>query len=1192
MNRSELGFVFELGFNIGIASCLGSSIKEGVKKYLKDKSYVRDKVYSYFTKEIADEVERDIVRKNIDYLLFKGINCGKNFFKEWIEAKVGSKEYKVEYFQANFFKVFDNKRRESDERDYYIQLLKNQLDIDLTEEESTYLFKKGQVFRADTIILVSVRKKYYLCVADNAIGTRNIINFNDLERLKHLLNKAVFQKRSKGSFSNLAVDSSDVTDMNIDKSLGDYILGLGKKDKPLFKMIQSGSYAHSFMRLLLNKGKLVADAFESICIVGYTDEEVCSSNLSHEQIDILKACEATYKEADRQNINTELLEKRKEVFLRIRANFKRFFEVDARTLESLMDLQMGMNTIQFSESYDDYQNTAEQFKYDEEVDTFRNIHAHQISKYIGKKEVNLLFLTGNPGIGKTTAIVNYLKEEDGYLFLYLSPRTQVNQDIEEKFSEKNGQLYDDEALYLTANGNDEKKIKGIPVNVVNFKANNEDKYTTITKPITFLPNSRERNYGEQDISFESINTTLYKEVEDQSAGVLNRLMQAINYTISKEVSNKIIATAAIQSLKSINQKKTTAEHFKKIFDTVYSDKTDTVNIEAFTRFAKRYPNVILMVDEITGDESGAAFLEELINLVFKKIYRQLPEHLKEQVNFKIVVADASITNIEVIQKHFKNSNTDSDKIYFKKQKDNEEASFSVESFQFKNKYSAISINTNSYPAKKLHIGYKLYLNVKKVSETKDIFSKKVISNVNEQMAIEAVKVLCDEKAKQVIIYVQDIARLEDIEMRITKQYNAYKKEELIKDKDYIIINSSLSENKRKAISKVKEGAKIVLMTSSASRGISFPNTTVILVDMPRFDIEKNIMEILQLIYRGRGNEEIDRNEEKYLQFYIGDTLCCEETVDQQKVQDHLISLFTLLILLKASILTRIYGGCTMGKQNISLVPVGGKGIGATSDILIESFSSLMRNLQKEYYKDRSNKSISELIEQLKILFGSNLIETKGEIYNNCQMGHIKKMFLEYWDEGLEKLMEFEPFNQPMILGDLMIFKLDKEVDSFLNFQRDLAGYILENGEVIRKMLVKAYKDPNLSQQLKGELKKAGETLRYFRQNNAQVSMSLKDTTQAGDRFLAMPLVTPFIYDEFKEYIEIEGDNTFKDILQSYIKAYYSVGDVLPISSDYENIPFITFRSAALKNMRNRIYNNRYMFCSSELNLLNLLLLRG
>ena len=1191
MNISELGFVFELGFNIGIASCLGSGIKEGIATYLKDECYVRDKVYTSFTKEIVDEVERDIVRKNIDYLLFKGINCGRNYFREWIEAKVGSKEYKVEYFQANFFKVFDGTRRELDEKDYYIQLLKQQLNIDLMEEEITYLFKKGQVFRADTILLVSVRKKYYLCVVDNAIGTRNIIDYTDLERLKYLLNKAIFRKRSKGSFSNLAVDSSDVTDMNIDQSLGDYILGLGKKDKPLFKMIQAGSYAHSFIKLLLNKGNLVPEALESICIVGYTDEEICSSNLNYEQLDILKVCEATYKEADRQNINTELVEKRQEVFSRIRSNFKRFFEFDSETLRSLMDLKMGMNTIQFSECYDDYQNTAEQFKYDDEVDTFRNIHAHQIGKYIGNKDINLLFLTGNPGIGKTTAVVNYLKKEEGYLFLYISPRTQVNQDIEEKFTEKDGQLYDDEAVYLTANGNDEKKIKGVPVNVINFKANNEDKYTSIVTPITFLPNSRERNYEEQDISFEPINTTLYKQADDQGAGVLNRLTQAINYTILKEGSNKIIATAAIQSLKSINQKKTTAEHFKKIFHTVYSEKTDTVNIEAFTHFAKRYPNVILMVDEITGDESGAAFLEELINLLFKKIYRKLPAHLKEQINFKIIVADASITNIEVIQKHFKNSNTDSDKIYFKKQKENEEASFSVEAFQFKDRYSAISINTNSYPAKKLHIDYKLYLNVKKVNEIKDIFSKEVVTNVNEQMAIEAVKVLCSEKAKQVIIYVQDIARLEDIEMRIIKQYKTYKKEELIKGKDYIIINSSLSENQRKEISKVKENAKIVLMTSSASRGISFPKTTVILVDMPRFDIEKNIMEILQLVYRGRGDEDIDRNEEKYLKFYIGDTLCCEETVNEQKVQDHLISLFTLLILLKASVLTRIYGECNIGRQNISLVPVGGKGIGATSDTLIESFSSLLRNLQKEYYKDRSNKSISDLIEQLKIIFGSSVIETQGEIYNNCRMGRIKQMFHDSWDEGLEKLMEFEPFKEPIILGDLMIFKLDKEVSSFLNFQRDLTGYILEKGESIRKMLGKAYKDPNLSQQLKGELKKAGETLKYFRQNNTQVSMSLKDTTQAVDRFLAMPLVTPFVYDEFEKYIEIEEDNTFKDILQSYIKAYYSVGDVLPISSDYENIPFVTFRSAALKNMRNRIYNKRYMFCSSELNLLNLLLVR-
>ena len=262
MNISELGFIFELGFNIGIASCLEKDIKESISTYLKDECYIRDKVYGYFTKEILDEVQRDIVRKNIDYLLFKGLNCGRNYFGEWIETKIGSREYKVEYFQANFFKVFDAKKYESDEKSYYTKLLKEQLNIDLTEEETSYLFKKGQVFRADTIILISVRNKYYLCVVDNAIGTGSIIDHTDLERLKRLFNNAILKKRSKGSFGNLAIDSSDITDMNICNSLSDYILGLGKKDKPLFKMIQAGSYANSFIKLLLSKGTLEKEAFE------------------------------------------------------------------------------------------------------------------------------------------------------------------------------------------------------------------------------------------------------------------------------------------------------------------------------------------------------------------------------------------------------------------------------------------------------------------------------------------------------------------------------------------------------------------------------------------------------------------------------------------------------------------------------------------------------------------------------------------------------------------------------------------------------------------------------------------------------------------------------------------------------------------------------------------------------------------
>ena len=52
-----------------------------------------------------------------------------------------------------------------------------------------------------------------------------------------------------------------------------------------------------------------------------------------------------------------------------------------------------------------------------------------------------LFLTGNPGIGKTTAITEFLKQpkilDEGFLFFYISPRIQVNLDIIEKFTDIN-----------------------------------------------------------------------------------------------------------------------------------------------------------------------------------------------------------------------------------------------------------------------------------------------------------------------------------------------------------------------------------------------------------------------------------------------------------------------------------------------------------------------------------------------------------------------------------------------------------------------------------------------------------------------------------------------------------------------------------------------------------------------------------
>ena len=54
-------------------------------------------------------------------------------------------------------------------------------------------------------------------------------------------------------------------------------------------------------------------------------------------------------------------------------------------------------------------------------------------------QLTVLGLEGNPGIGKTTALVRYLSRQDAsYLFFYVSPRVVINRDVTEKLAREDG----------------------------------------------------------------------------------------------------------------------------------------------------------------------------------------------------------------------------------------------------------------------------------------------------------------------------------------------------------------------------------------------------------------------------------------------------------------------------------------------------------------------------------------------------------------------------------------------------------------------------------------------------------------------------------------------------------------------------------------------------------------------------------
>jgi len=237
--------------------------------------------------------------------------------------------------------------------------------------------------------------------------------------------------------------------------------------------------------------------------------------------------------------------------------------------------------------------------------TLRDAHAALIGKALTAKE-NYLFLTGNPGIGKTTAIVEFLKQhmDEGFLFLYISPRIQVNRDIIEKFKQGD-RLCDDRLFCINSNSDIIKSNMGRCT--VQYQTNLiQGEFTE--KGVHFLDSDmilmRREEYQQR------LHQTMEDLIQDggqRTRGVLSSVCDAIGTMVERGLSNNIIATVSVQSFKKTAHGKDTLEHFSKIFRTVYNEREGFVNPAKMQAISQRIKHMFVMIDEITGDDSGVEF---------------------------------------------------------------------------------------------------------------------------------------------------------------------------------------------------------------------------------------------------------------------------------------------------------------------------------------------------------------------------------------------------------------------------------------------------------------------------------------------------------------------------------------------------------------------------------------------------------
>ncbi len=1204
----ELGRLFEVGFNIGILA------------YIKDKQitnrfgnlYVEElqqlkfpQMLKRIVSQVVSTLEREMVQKWSTFYLQKGFLSGLNFFAEYLQSIGWDKpstitKLEILYYQCQFsgdnsIGTYEGKNKISWFKEVLSQL--GNFNSDEIERISKQYFwsdldlgKKGEFVNADTLMLLRYRRQVRIVCVDLSVfsikSNQEVKNLDFVEILRNLLVRDISYLRSKSVFSQLSIDTESLG-FEFNDDLKKYFTAFKYRDKESAKLIQAGGYAYSFYNFLKDN-KIINNESIVFNTVGYSDRGVSAMSVKTENLTVLKNCYEIYtKDSSIPEIN----QARKQVLYRIRRSAYSSFIKGKQFVDALLDIPANnTTTISHQERIEGFFNSVgkvpqplmNKLGLTGTLD-LRNAHAELIKREL-ISDSNYIFLTGNPGIGKTTAIANFLKShvDDGFLFFYVSPRKQVNIDIIEKFKDRNSRkLYDDRILAINSHSN--------------LISDNQGEYT-----VQYLSNQRHGDFRLQSVHFrDSRNLELRLQRSDRlnrkaedtiqdapksSKGVLNSICEAIYTVIERQESNNIVATASIQSLKKTADGNDTLKHFEKIFINAYNQREDIVIPEGLKAISSKIKHLFIMIDEITGDDSGVEFLHGIHKILDK--YKLTDS--QHGFNTKVIIADASIVDKNVINQHLANKTAEPNKIYFRKTLESSEP-LSIENFVFKNLPSTI-INANSYPAKSLSITYKAIVESCLYVEKFRLQDKNSLTKSLQKEILHNIEALLNSpQAEQIIVYIQDKQRLGELIEKIEQQTKNFKPFE-----DYIEIHANISESEKEKINQCKNDVKVVFMTASGSRGLSFPKAKHILVEIPGFEIEKNLMEVIQVIYRGRGDDKID-NQDKELIFYLAQkSVYYQENLDNQQlaIQESVLSLLNILLILKASINTRIFGYGNIGREKFIIVPIGGKSIFTASQTFSARIANLIKQLKQEHRRNRSDILVEQVYTNLEQLLGTAQFTVKDTVSSNYL--DLYKTFNRSFSRictSLDKLLDFGNLELAYISGSLLVVPIPKNTleETYQMRVLDIATYaneqLWQNMQIISRR--KSYPE-----NLRSAIKDAIELINKLKEE-VDKTQKLEQFSQNSDQYYALPLFTFISAEILKEYFtnltEEPEDERFRNILATYIRLLYPVNNILPIGDGYREFPFVLFRSYSLGEIRKKSFTDKYLLTSNELNVLNLIL---
>ncbi len=1231
----DCGRLFEVGFNIGILTCIRQRT-DTVIHHLGE-LYVNDLRELHFSEMMREAFKRtkfslsphkrQVAKQWFMFFLQKGFLAGLNFFQEYLASLHLLEGMKIEivYYQCSFSRENSistlAKTDENEWREILSQFVTRGLDV---QHLDLHAYKgKGRFLRADCLMLLRSEEQWHILSVDLSVfsvtSPDNMKDTNDISVVRRLLLNDLGYLRSKSVFSNLSIDTTgDAPGFVFSKGLETYFTAFKLEDKESVKLIQAGSYAYDFYAFLKKHNILASKDDITLNVVGYTDRGMNAMSVKKENIEVLETCAKIYQhDSNKQEIQAA----RQKVLEMVSNNAAESFHEGTSFTSAVLDLaNNGEDGVYW---LDAYQECEDQFVCPWDPVPLERIRPELVQR-IGEsraKEVHLLdahkilvqqelesrgvkastylFLTGNPGIGKTTAIANFLLDhrDEGFLFFYISPRKQVNLDIINKFRvDETGPLHDN-VLALTSNSilihNNQGKAT---VQYYSPRQHGALCRHGADTMVYFQEAEEEheiRHWPVRSRSLEQFQEDRIRALDVQGAGVMNSICNALHANIQEPISNQIVATVAIQSLKKTSSGDT-LKHLNKIFKSVYNNKKNKVIPEKMKELSQRIRHIFIMIDEITGDEGGVEFLAGIDRFI-ERFHLTSPDY---GFNTKIIVADASVVDHRVIEQHLASTDYSPDKIYFRHVKPSESAEpLSHTEFTFRNR-NAVMVNANSYPARRLHLTYNIGIEFSRYQEAPALNAKDhLVDSVQEKMTRDMVALLDNPEVPQVIVYIQDKRRLVRLIAALRDHYGDFQK-----DSHYLEIHANISEQEKESIRKYKNRVRVVFMTSSASRGLSFPNTTHILIDIPRFEIEQNLMEIIQVIYRGRGDKEKDQRD-KSLSFYLTDHAVYYDDENRQLARrESTLNLLNILLILKTSIMTRIVGSGKVGRQQFAMIPIGGKSVVAAGDTFANKMARLIASLQSEYYRKPQQKWLEEVYVGLRELMSATYFSLGSASSDESRttptsylslLTTFSSRFEDAAYNGFHRLLDWEPLQFGYISGGLLIVPLaDKKLQE--NYLMQLATKLVNvrDSELWRKMM-RIAGDADYYENLRTAIQEAIELIELLAKAPPDKTQQLVQDSQQGDLYYAIPILSFMYRDVMKDYFLHTPTNIeqygFRILLTSYLRGLYPISTALPIGDGYEKFPFIVFRSFTLPEARSRMFADNYLLISHEMNVLNMLL---